>query len=92
MIHKTSKVHTGRRKAPARPPSSLRQRREELQLSLRDVAGAVGCAVSAVYNWETGEREPLPLHRDRYAAALRLTVGDLGRIIYEGTAGLGDEA
>lgn len=53
-------------------------------LTLREVAHATGTSESVVCLWETFLREPRQKNRDPYSMALGITVGQLGRIIYEG--------
>ena len=52
------------------PPSTRRALREAAGLSMIELADALGCHRTAVFRWETGEREPKGDLRRRYAAFL----------------------
>jgi transcriptional regulator with XRE-family HTH domain len=62
------KVRT-RRQLP--PPDERRQIRERADVSLRDVAAAVGVSHAAVFAWEQGSRPRDPEHLQAYARLLR---------------------
>lgn len=52
-------------------------------MSLADVASEVHCDRSAVSCWEHHQKEPTREFRWAYARVLKLTLGELGRIVYE---------
>lgn len=62
----------------------LAEKRTALGLTLRQVAYQVGIDDGAVSRWERFETEPHPEFRAKYASALRITVEELGRIVYLG--------
>ena len=47
-----------------------RAKRQELRLTLREVAAAVGASESAVHRWEHGQAVPSGAHALRWAKAL----------------------
>jgi transcriptional regulator with XRE-family HTH domain len=53
----------------------VRERREELHRTQKEVADQIGIGVRAVAAWENDEWWPSKLNRDRLAAVLRTTVG-----------------
>lgn len=56
----------------------LRERRHNLNMTLQEVADAIGCCVSAVCSWELGQRMPDEIHRKALAGApfyLRSNIG-----------------
>lgn len=63
--------------------SPLQTLRLAKNLRQRDVAAKVGTGESVVCLWETFAREPSDQHRRAYSRVLGITVGELGRIIYE---------
>jgi len=52
-----------------------RTRREELRLSLREVAAVVGSSPSTVLRWEVGESAPRAANALRWAKALGIKAG-----------------
>lgn len=59
--------------------------RERRKLTIDDVARMAACDPSQVSYWERHVREPSRESRKAYAKALNVTVGELGRMIYEGS-------
>jgi transcriptional regulator with XRE-family HTH domain len=53
------------------------------KLLLREIAKKAGCTKSAVSHWDHGVSEPAAEFRAAYAEALGLSVGQLGKIVYE---------
>ena len=58
-------------------PAVARALRREAQLSLAEMATALGVTDGTVSRWETGERRPRGVVADRYAALLRQLEADL---------------
>lgn len=71
--------------APARM-TRLAKLREMAHLTLDDVAHDTGATRSAVCRWEQLRADPQRCYRASYAKALKITTGELGRIIYEDSA------
>lgn len=63
----------------------LRDLREKLNLTLDDVAKAVGTDRSTVSNWERLVREPAAEFRKPLAKVLKLSLKELAEIVYLGT-------
>lgn len=63
----------------------LQHIREKRKLSLDDVARLVGGDIPQVSRWERHIREPSRESRRLYAKALGVTIGELGRIVYDGS-------
>ena len=57
------------------PPAVRRALREASGVSRADVAEAVGCTAAAVGHWETGRRQPRPVHLPAYVTVLKLLAG-----------------
>lgn len=69
-----------------RGPMALQQLRLFRQKTLEEIAGEARVGKCAVSLWERRLREPCPKHRARYARALGISVGELGRMVYESSA------
>lgn len=54
--------------------STVREQRETLGKSLRDVSEAIGVDLSLLSEWERGERRPTEADVSRLASALNLEV------------------
>jgi transcriptional regulator with XRE-family HTH domain len=68
-------------KRPALPAlKALRLRRKVV---LRQIADKAKCTKSAVLRWDRGITEPAAAYRKAYAESLGISVGELGRIVYE---------
>lgn len=67
--------------------SQLKHLREIQGKTLEEIATLVKCDKSAVCFWEAHFREPKRPYRKRYAKALKISVGQLGKIVYEDQAG-----
>lgn len=87
-------VKTSKRKTtvPAERLSPITALRERAGLSQNALASLVGVTRSAVNLWERSGQEPKGVARQKLAAALRITVGELGRLMYEQSAGLDPDA
>jgi transcriptional regulator with XRE-family HTH domain len=57
------------------PPAMRRAIRESADLSLDQVANALGVSRQAVSHWEQGARDPRPEHLRAYAKLLRELMG-----------------
>ena len=62
--------------SPARA-RAIRQAREWAQMSLRDLARALGVGTMTVWSWEAAERDPGPDMAARIAVATRVPVSSL---------------
>jgi transcriptional regulator with XRE-family HTH domain len=72
-------------KARPKKRTPLQHLRDIRRLSIDDVASRANCDPSQVSYWERHKREPSREERVAYAKALGITVGELGRLVYEGT-------
>ena len=80
----TKKKPTGTvRKYIKQPISGLARLRKKAGLALDDLAKDIGSERSTVYRWETGLRMPEPRYWLAYAAALGVTIGQLGQHVFE---------
>lgn len=85
-------VPTTHRRSPAEAPRYQKRRSltalQQLRLARgkdqRQVAEESACDESAISYWETFRREPRGPQRIGYSRALGISIGELGRIIYEG--------
>lgn len=55
----------------------IRQQREQLGLTVTDLAGRVGVSISAVSQWERNRNRPTATHLGRLAGALGCGIEDL---------------
>jgi transcriptional regulator with XRE-family HTH domain len=62
---------------------TLQRMREVRELTLEEVATKCRCDRSAITRWERRITEPKPEFRKAYAECLGMTVGELGRLVYE---------
>jgi len=65
--------------------STLTELREARKATIADIAQEVGADRTAVYKWEQGLAEPREEFRAAYALALRISVRELGALIYAGS-------
>jgi transcriptional regulator with XRE-family HTH domain len=79
----TAKHRTIARRARAPKANKLYQLRTEKGLTLEDVFRATGATQGAVHRWEHGQGEPNIRYRVKYANCLRITVSELGGIVYD---------
>ncbi len=87
-------AHSKQRRTPSDAPRYQNKRRLTLLQELRlaqgkeqhEIGDEVGADGSTVSLWETYGREPRPGFRNAYSKALGITVGELGRIIYQHAA------
>jgi transcriptional regulator with XRE-family HTH domain len=68
-------------KRPALP--ALKVLRLRKKVLIREIADQAKCTRSAVVRWDNGVTEPASDYRKAYAKALDISVGELGRIVYE---------
>ena len=61
---------------------SLQQLRKAKKLTQLGMAESLGVDVATISGWERGKHQPTPAIRERYAAALGITVESLREIIY----------
>lgn len=61
----------------------FRQRRDELDLTQRQIAEAIGVTPAAVSSWETGVAVPRPSLWERAAAIYQDTVGHIAAAVHE---------
>lgn len=76
-----SRAKERRRRQPVMTP--LQTMRAQRGYSLDDVAACCDCGRSVASLWERGLRDPTAPYRKKYATMLGLTVGELGRLVYE---------
>lgn len=72
--------------------TATKQRRIALGLTLAQVGEACSCAAGQVSCWERFETEPRGISRVRYAAALQMTVEELGALFWRHAADLATAA
>lgn len=65
--------------------TTLQYLRERRKLSIDGLARLADCDPSQISYWERHVREPSREMRAAYARALKVSVGELGRLIYEGS-------
>ncbi len=84
----TARLHRNHADAPryhfAKGLTTLQTLRLARNLTQKEIASRVGTSESVVCLWETFSREPSGRLRGTYARVIGLTVGQLGRIVYEG--------
>jgi transcriptional regulator with XRE-family HTH domain len=68
------------------PLTQLQVLRLARQKTLAQLGDACDVDASRISLWERFRREPPAQHRTKYALALDITPGELGRIVYEGCA------
>jgi len=42
-------------------PEQIKQIRANLNLTQKEFAGAIGCSIRSIQNWEQGERKPIKI-------------------------------
>jgi transcriptional regulator with XRE-family HTH domain len=66
--------------------TTLQRLRLARGLGQKEIAEMTGTCEAAVSLWECFVREPRGRYRVSYSRALGITVGELGRIVYQGNA------